>query len=64
MKLAGCRRLSDITSDLLYGDPMFRTVCFNAGRGDGRELPTSSPQQVTASCERGRRAQEKSHADR
>ena len=29
MKLAGCARLSDITSDLLYADPVFRTVCFN-----------------------------------
>jgi len=29
MKLAGCARLSDITPDLLYGDPVFRTVCLN-----------------------------------
>ena len=33
MKLAGCARLGDITPDLLYSDPMFRTVCFN---GDPR----------------------------
>ena len=29
MKLAGCARLGDITSDLLHCDPIFRTVCFN-----------------------------------
>ena len=29
MKLAGCARLGDITSDLLYHDPIFRTVGFN-----------------------------------
>jgi isopentenyl diphosphate isomerase/L-lactate dehydrogenase-like FMN-dependent dehydrogenase len=30
MTLAGCARLSDITPDLLYGDPMFRKVRFDA----------------------------------
>jgi 4-hydroxymandelate oxidase len=29
MKLAGCARLGDITSDLLHCDPIFRTLCFN-----------------------------------
>jgi 4-hydroxymandelate oxidase len=28
MTLAGCPRLSDVTPDLLYGDPMFRKVPF------------------------------------
>ncbi|MGA7372182.1 MAG: alpha-hydroxy-acid oxidizing protein [Methyloceanibacter sp.] len=32
MKLAGCARLGDITSDLLYPDPIFRTVGFNGDR--------------------------------
>jgi hypothetical protein len=32
MKLAGCARLDDITSDLLYPDPIFRTVGFNGDR--------------------------------
>jgi isopentenyl diphosphate isomerase/L-lactate dehydrogenase-like FMN-dependent dehydrogenase len=34
MKLAGCARLGDVTSDLLYGDPEFHTVCFNGTRAD------------------------------
>jgi non-ribosomal peptide synthetase-like protein len=32
MKLAGCTRLSEISPDLVYGDPMFRTVCFREAR--------------------------------
>ncbi len=32
MTLAGCAQLSDITSDLLYGDPMFGAVCFGGDR--------------------------------
>ena len=32
MKLAGCAQLSDITLDLLYGDPKFRTACFTSER--------------------------------
>jgi 4-hydroxymandelate oxidase len=45
MKLAGCARLSDITSDLLYGDPLFRTVCFDGDRATvtgPRDLVTAS----------------------
>jgi hypothetical protein len=30
MKLAGCARLDDISSDLLYADGEFRTVCLGA----------------------------------
>jgi FMN-dependent dehydrogenase len=48
MKLAGCAKLSDITSDLLYGDPIFRTVCFD---GD-RARPTGDPDLLTAASDR------------
>ena len=44
MKLAGCARLDDISSDLLYGDPIFRTACFNgdpATRTAASELTVS-----------------------
>jgi hypothetical protein len=39
MRLAGCARLSDITSDLLYGDPMFRAVCFGGDRATWTAAP-------------------------
>ena len=34
MTLAGCARLSDITADLLYGDPMFRASRFDAASSE------------------------------
>jgi non-ribosomal peptide synthetase-like protein len=39
MTLAGCAQLSDITSDLLYGDPMFRAVCVGGDRATWTAAP-------------------------
>ena len=39
MKLAGCAKLSDITSDWLYVDPGFRIVCLSSNRSTRTAVP-------------------------
>ena len=39
MKLAGCARLGDISSDLLYSDHIFRTACLNGERATRTTAP-------------------------
>jgi 4-hydroxymandelate oxidase len=43
MKLAGCARLNDITSDLLSGDRMFHTGCLHTRTKRGNYAAAAIP---------------------